>query len=119
MGSCLYRSDYGPPQVGFDPVAVARAEGYARHVDVFAAAKNPAQFEAVKRQLDRGEAVLWCDQGYGWVYNPAIEAGFIAVVIFLVFPVAILRASAKRAGNRSRHSFSNGLRDARPASRSR
>jgi hypothetical protein len=43
MASGLYRSDYRPPEPGFNPLATARGAGYQRHLDAFARAENPGQ----------------------------------------------------------------------------
>jgi hypothetical protein len=114
MTSCLYRSDYGPPEPGFDPLAAARSAACPRHFDAFAGAQNAGQFAAVKRKLDRGESVIWCDQGYSWTYAPVLDAAFVLAMLFLALPVAVLRAGAKRGRLLAKVS-----RHARPATRPR
>ena len=55
-----------------------------------ATAQNIGQFEAMQRKLAKGEAIVWCDQGYGWVHDPVIE-GFFAIGAALLFPLALFR----------------------------
>jgi hypothetical protein len=92
---CLYRSDYGPPDPKFAdsilPDGLTRSD-----VAVLATAQNIGQFEAMRRKLAKGEAVVWCDQGYGWVHEPMIE-GFFAIGAALVGPLAFFRL-ARRLG---------------------
>jgi hypothetical protein len=85
---CLYRSDYGTPDPGFNPAAGGGVllSGFEDHRAVLLRAQNLGQFEAMKRQLLRGEQIQWCDQGYGWVDQPRIDGFFAAVLILVVAP---------------------------------
>jgi len=90
--SCLYASDYGPPDPAFDPIAYSmeRGGGVRNHATEFASARNIGQFEAIERKMARGEAVVWCDQGYGWTRSTPIEVFFVLVLILAV-PWLVLR----------------------------
>src|SRR5689334_7154167 len=75
---CLYLSDYGPPDPKFEafndgivPDGLTRGD-----VAVLATAQNIGQFEAMQRKLAKGQAIVWCDQGYGWVQQPIIDGFF-------------------------------------------
>jgi hypothetical protein len=92
--SCLYLSDYGPPEPGFDPSAnggrlLAGFEGQSAQLG---RATNLAQLEAMERQLQRGQNITWCDQGYGWVYGSGVEAFFSVIMIAAILPYAAWRA---------------------------
>jgi len=91
--SCLYRSDYGPAMPGFDPLAGngAQIAGYESHARELATAQNPGQLAAMKRAFDRGETVQWCDQGYGWTYDPHLAMFFGIVLVVFVLPYLLLR----------------------------
>ncbi len=90
---CLYKSDYGPIDPGFDPFAGKGAlmHGYEAHVYALSQAQNRGQLEAMERQLDRGEPIRWCDQGYGWTYSPAANAFVLVIVFVLILPWLALR----------------------------
>ena len=90
---CLYTSDYGPPDPSFDPFAGngQLLKGFEGHVYQLAAAQNLGQLEAMKRKLAHGEAVVWCDQGYGWAYAPHPAQFFEIVVAGLILPWLVLR----------------------------
>lgn len=67
--SCLFASDYGPPQPGFDPPAQdgALIRGFEAHRAALKTAQNLGQLQAMERKLAHGDSVTWCDNGYGWV----------------------------------------------------
>jgi hypothetical protein len=90
---CLYASDYGPADPAFDPfVDQARLlKGFESHAYELAAAQNFAQLQAMERQLQRGEPVAWCDQGYGWAYRQPVNGFFIVAMIAIVLPYVIFR----------------------------
>ena len=92
--SCLYASDYGPPNPSFDPFADngALLQGFEGHVYQLATAQNLGQLEAMKRKLAHGEKVTWCEQGYGWVHDGAPTAFFDVVVPLLILPWLLFRA---------------------------
>lgn len=89
---CLYRSDYGSPDPKFEAFSDGIVpDGLTRSdVAVLATAQNIGQFEAMQRKLAKGEAIVWCDQGYSWVHEPMIE-GFFAIGAALVVPLAFFR----------------------------
>lgn len=91
--SCLYRSDYGAPDPGFDALAGhgALIAGFAAHRAVLAQAQNLGQLEAMERRLDRGQPILWCDQGYGWTEAPSVTAFFYVILVALILPWLVLR----------------------------
>jgi hypothetical protein len=90
---CLYTSDYGPPEPGFDAKAGngQMLRGFEAQSELLSRAQNRGQLEAMKRKLARGESVRWCDQGYGWTYAPATTAFFDAALLFLILPWILLR----------------------------
>jgi hypothetical protein len=100
--SCLYLSDYGPPEPGFDPSADGGRllKGFEVHAGQLGRAANVAQLEAMERQLQRGQDITWCDQGYGWAYGRPVDAFFAAVVIAVILPYAAWKARSSVLGRR-------------------
>lgn len=96
--SCLFRSDYGPADPHFDPLAQGGAliKGDEAHAALLARAENLGQLQAMERKLARGQEVAWCDQGYGWVHQPVIEYGFVFALIAIVLPYFLWRANLFR-----------------------
>lgn len=92
--SCLYASDYGPPDPGFNPAADGGRllKGFEAQFGQLSRATNLAQLEAMERKIQRGENITWCDQGYGWVYGRPVEALFGVIVIAVIVPYAAVRA---------------------------
>jgi len=90
---CLYRSDYGPPDPAFRPDANGSAllHGFESDRADLTRAQNLGQLNAMKRQLARGEHIQWCDQGYGWAYQPSVEALFDGILILVVAPWLVWR----------------------------
>jgi len=100
---CLFASDYGLPQAGFDPLAGngVLIRGFEAHRAQLAAAQNPDQLAAMKRVFAKGETVTWCDNGYQWVYDRKVGDFFGAIVAFVIIPWLVLRvapALAERLG---------------------
>lgn len=97
MRACLYRSDYGPAVPGYDPAGGGGAalRGYEGHSALLLAARNPDQLAAMERRIDRGESFVWCDQGYGWVAGPGMEAGF-ALLLAILVPLQAIRLWRRR-----------------------
>ena len=93
MTSCLYASDYGAPDPGFDPLAGggARIRGFEAHKAELAQARNPGELEAMKRQIGRGEEIVWCDQGYGWVYDRHLDYLFEVLAVGVILPYVAMR----------------------------
>jgi hypothetical protein len=91
--NCLYASDYGPPDPGFDPLADGGRllRGFEAHTPLLGRAQNLGQLEAMQRQLQRGQDIVWCDQGYGWVESPAVEGFLAGFTVLVVLPYAIKR----------------------------
>jgi hypothetical protein len=102
--SCLYASDYGPPDPSFDPFAGngAMLQGFEGHAKQLATAQNRGQLEAMKRKLAHGEAVAWCDQGYGWVYGRAPAELFDVLVAVVIVPWIIFRILPRLRHGRDR-----------------
>jgi hypothetical protein len=90
---CLYASDYGPANPAFDPLADGGRliQGFEAHVSELAKAQNLSQIEAMERQLQRGQDILWCEQGYSWVYDRNVEYFFAAFAILVILPYIVLR----------------------------
>ena len=102
---CLYKSDYGPADPGFDPFAGhgEMLKGFEAQVYVLAQAQNRGQLEAMKRQLARGETVQWCDQGYGWTYASETNGFFYAILAVLILPWLALRVLPRLRRSRVAH----------------
>ena len=101
--SCLYASDYGPAQPGFDPLGQdgALIKGFEAHRGALKMAQNLGQLQAMERKFTKGESVAWCDNGYGWVYDQKVGDFFGAIIAFVVLPWLVLRiapAWAQRLG---------------------
>lgn len=94
--SCLYASDYGPPDPGFDAFADGGrlVQGFETHVTQLSHARNLGQLYAIERKLVRGEDIVWCDQGYGWAYGPPFEHLFAAIIIAVILPYAAWKTKA-------------------------
>jgi hypothetical protein len=106
---CLYRSDYGRPDPAFDPAATGGVllRGYESHRDELMHAQNLGQLEAMERQLTRGEQIQWCDQGYGWTYQPRVEGLFDAVLILVVAPWFVWRVARPAIRRARRHAHNH------------
>jgi hypothetical protein len=92
---CLYRGDYGPPDPAFhaDANGGALLRGFESDRASLMRAQNLGQLNAMKRQLARGEHIQWCDQGYGWTYQPRVDALFDAILILVVAPWFVWRVA--------------------------
>jgi hypothetical protein len=90
---CLYPTDYGPPDPGFDPsLGGGRLmTGFESHHSELARAQNLGQLQAMERKLAKGETVTWCDNGYGWVYDEKIGDLFGGIIAFVILPWLLLR----------------------------
>jgi hypothetical protein len=95
MMRCLYRSDYGPADPGFDAGASAQtlAKNFPAYTNVLATAQNARQMDALLRRLEHGDSVTWCETGYGWVQHPMVSDGFTLAATFILLPVACWRFS--------------------------
>ncbi|HTZ80133.1 MAG TPA: hypothetical protein VMC10_19645 [Stellaceae bacterium] len=91
--SCLFASDYGATDPGFDPLTGGGTliRGFESHRAELAKAQNLGQLEAMKRQINRGEAVVWCDQGYGWVYDRHLDYLFEVLAVGVILPYFAMR----------------------------
>ena len=70
---CLFHGDYGPANPGFSIAGESvAARGWRVDASQLAQARNLGEAEAIQRHILKGEAVLWCHQGYSWVDQPAI-----------------------------------------------
>lgn len=90
---CLYASDYGPPNPAFDPLVDGGRllQGFEAHVSELAKAQNLGQLEAMERQVQRGQDILWCEQGYTWVYGRDVDYFFAAFAVLVILPYVVLR----------------------------
>jgi len=93
--SCLYSTDYGPPDPGFDPLAGngRLLSGFDGHASELARAANLEQLKAMERQLAKGETIAWCDNGYGWVYDQKVGDLFGAIIAFVILPWLVMRVA--------------------------
>ena len=86
---CLYRGDYGPPDLGFDPGAGGGAllRGFEAHRAELMLARNAGELAAMQRQVTRSESILWCDQGYGWAAGAGADFTLAATgaMVFLAY----------------------------------
>jgi hypothetical protein len=117
--TCLYAGDYGPADPGFDPLAGGGRllRGFDSQRSELARAQNLGQLQAMERQLQRGESIAWCDQGYAWAQGPAVEGFLIGFSMLVVLPYAVKRL-APRLWRRSLE-FAQRMHEgaAKPASR--
>jgi len=93
--SCLFKSDYGAPDPGFDPLAGNGylIAGFEPHRAQLAGAQNLGQLRAMERKFAKGETVTWCDDGYGWVYDAKVGDFFGAILAFVILPWLLLRVA--------------------------
>lgn len=93
--SCLYASDYGPPDPQFDPLGGngGLIQGFEGHRGTLMQAKNLGQLQAMERKLAKGETVTWCDNGYGWVYDQKVGDFFGAIFAFVILPWLVIRVA--------------------------
>jgi hypothetical protein len=98
--SCLYASDYGPADPGFDAGAGngALMRGFEAHQALLSRAQNLGQLEAMKRKLAHGESVRWCQPGYGWTETPEMTAVFYGIFLMLILPWLVLRVLPRLGG---------------------
>ena len=95
MSSCLYTTDYGPPDPGFDPAADGGKliKGFEGHATELSRAQNLGQLRAMERKLAKGETFTWCDNGYGWTYDQKVGDFFGAVLAFVILPWLVMRVA--------------------------
>ena len=99
MPSCLFASDYGPPDPAFQPLAEGGRliQGFEAHSAELARAANLGQLLAMERKLAKGEAFAWCDQGYGWTYSGATDVLFAVIVATVILPWLLWRLRLRPA----------------------
>ena len=97
---CLFHDDYGPADPAFNAEALPQlgARGWAVDASLLKA-RNIGEAEAIERHLIRGEAVSWCEQGYAWVEQNALD-WFYAALLFVVLPYLIMKFRAWTRGMR-------------------
>ena len=95
--TCLYASDYGPADPAFDPLVGGGRllHGFESHQSELARAQNLSQLQAMQRQLQRGESIAWCDQGYAWAEGPAVEGFLVGFSMLVVLPYAVKRLAPR------------------------
>jgi hypothetical protein len=95
--NCLYASDYGPADPAFDPLADGGRllRGFEAHASALARAQNLGQVEAMERQLQRGQEILWCEQGYSWVYDRNVDYFLATLAILVILPYFVFRLLPK------------------------
>jgi hypothetical protein len=95
--ACLYASDYGPADPAFDPLAGGGRLlwGFESHRSELARAQNLGQLQAMERQLQRGESIAWCDQGYAWAEGPAVDGFLVGFSMLVVLPYAVKRLAPR------------------------
>ena len=95
--TCLYASDYGPADPAFDPMADGGQllRGFEAHRSELARAQNLGQLQAMERQLQRGESIAWCDQGYAWAEGPAVGGFLVGFSMLVVLPYAVKRLAPR------------------------
>jgi hypothetical protein len=102
---CLFHDDYGPADPAFSANALSQLG--ARHWSVDASllkdARNIGEAEAIERHLIRGETVAWCDQGYAWVEQSALDWFYLAVFLLVILPYMVMKLRAWRKGVGLRH----------------
>jgi hypothetical protein len=103
--TCLYASDYGAAEPGFDPLRDSGAllKGFEAQEAILAQARNPGQLQAMQRVLSRGESIRWCDQGYGWTEGAQFEVLF-AVILVATLSYGLWRLRPHRGARRAARS---------------
>jgi hypothetical protein len=97
---CLFHDDYGPADPAFNADALSRlgARGWAVDASLLEDARNIGEAEAIERHLVRGESVSWCDQGYSWVEQDALDWFYLAALLFVVLPYLIVKFRTRARG---------------------
>jgi hypothetical protein len=97
--SCLYTTDYGAPDPGFDALADhgRLIKGFESHRAALTRAQNLGQLQAMERKFAKGDSVAWCDNGYGWVYDAKVGDFFGAIVAFVILPWLVMRVAPAAA----------------------
>lgn len=92
---CLFTTDYGPADPGFDPLSDhgRLIKGFEAHQAQLATARNLGQLQAMERKFAQGETVTWCDDGYGWVYDQKVGDFFGAIIAFVILPWLVMRVA--------------------------
>ena len=98
--TCLYASDYGAADPGFDALAGGGQllRGFEAHASELAGAQNLSQLQAMERQLQRGQSIAWCDQGYAWVQTPAVDGFLAGFTVLVLLPYAVKRLAPRLWG---------------------
>ena len=96
--ACLFHGDYGPEDPAF---TLASGSPWVLDASSLKDARNIGEAEAIQRHLLRGEPVSWCDQGYAWVGQEAVDWFYAAAFLLVVLPYLVTRIKA-RAKDRSR-----------------
>ena len=93
--SCLFATDYGPAEPGFDPLAGDGRfiKGFEAHKSELAAAENLGQLQAMERKFAKGESVTWCENGYAWTSDQKLGDFFGAIIAFIVLPWLVMRVA--------------------------
>src|ERR1700676_2063489 len=69
--------------------------GLEAHVRELSTAQNLGQLEAMERQLQRGESIAWCDQGYSWLEGWAVDGFLVGFTALVVLPYAAKRLAPR------------------------
>jgi hypothetical protein len=95
--TCLYATDYGEPDPAFDPLMNGGRLlwGLEAHVPELSTAQNLGQLEAMERQLQRGESIAWCNEGYSWVEGWAVDGFLTGFTVLVVLPYAVKRLTPR------------------------
>jgi hypothetical protein len=86
------------------------------HASELAKAQNLGQLEAMERQLQRGQDILWCDQGYSWVYERNVDDFFAVLATFVILTYFVFRVLPKlRSGAARSRRAPSSTSEANPA----
>jgi hypothetical protein len=102
---CLFHDDYGPadPALGANAWSQSGARHWSVDANLLKDARNIGEAEAIERHVVRGETVSWCDQGYDWVKQGALDWFYLAAFVLVILPYALMKLRAWRSGVVLRH----------------
>jgi len=102
---CLFHDDYGPADPAFRANALSQAGAryWAVDASLLKDARNIGEAKAIERHLVHGETVSWCDQGYAWVEQSALDWFYVATCLLIILPYVIMKLRAWRRPAGLRH----------------
>ena len=102
---CLFHDDYGPadPALSANALSQSGARPWSVDASLLKDARNIGEAEAIERHVVRGETVSWCDQGYDWAKQGALDWFYLAAFVLVILPYALMKLRTWRSGVVLRH----------------